>query len=221
VRWKYTVEVVTGSLRGAGTPNMATMQIFGSNAVTGIYRIGDDGDNLGGPGFMRDGVKQYTITTPVLGALKRIHIKKDLQTASELGSGWFLERITVTAPDGNYTTFPCHAWIGEPDDGSGHRAHPSTDCLSLPSVPLQPYRSCPAMPASTRSPACSPPPSLRATLLGPCAPPRLPLSHSHPTKNIAAAAPVPSPCTFPALPQFPTTSRTPKNAQTFRLASPS
>lgn len=114
--------MVTGSNRGAGTPNMATMQIFGSSSASPLYRIGDDGDNDGGPGFVRDTIKQYSISSPALGTLRRIHIQKDIQRASELGSGWFLERMVVTSPDGSYTTFPCHAWIGEPDDGSGPRA---------------------------------------------------------------------------------------------------
>ena len=114
---------------------MATMQIFGSTAVSALYRIGDDGDNEGGPGFVRHSTKQYNITAPALGTLRRIHIEKDLQRASEIGSGWFLERVVVTSPDGNYTTFPCHAWIGEPDDKSAPRVillhamvSPLSDC---------------------------------------------------------------------------------------------
>jgi hypothetical protein len=113
------VEFVTGSVRGAGTPNMATMQLFGTNASSAIFRIGDDGDNNNGPGFARDSIKHYAIMATNLGAIRRIHLKKDVHKASELGSGWFLERVVVTGPDGNTATFPCHAWIGETDDGSG------------------------------------------------------------------------------------------------------
>jgi PLAT/LH2 domain len=121
-QWRYIVEFVTGSYRGAGTPNMATMQLFGTNGQSSVFRIGDDNDNDNGPGFARDSVKHYAISSSSLGAIRRIHLKKDLQKSSELGSGWFLERVVVTGPDGNATTFPCHQWIGEPDDGSGARA---------------------------------------------------------------------------------------------------
>jgi hypothetical protein len=113
------VEIVTGTVRGAGTPNLATMRLYGTQWMSGLYQIGDDGDNMGGPGFARGTVKQYSIEEPNLGSLKRVHIRKDLHTASELGSGWFLERVEVTGPDGAVVTFPCHAWIGEPDDDSG------------------------------------------------------------------------------------------------------
>ena len=118
VQLQYRIEVVTGTVRGAGTPNMATVQLFGANAASPVYRIGDDGDNKDGSGFERGSTKTYSIRAPQLGALRRIHIKKDLHRASELGSGWFLERIVVTGPEGQEMMFPCHAWIGETDDGS-------------------------------------------------------------------------------------------------------
>jgi hypothetical protein len=98
---------------------MATVQLFGANGSSPIYRIGDDGDNDGGPGFMRGSLKTYGIHAPFLGALKRVYIQKDLHNASELGSGWFLERVKVFGPEGHETLFPCHAWVGEPDDKSG------------------------------------------------------------------------------------------------------
>ena len=122
-RWRYIVEVVTGSCRGAGTPNMATIQLFGTGGESQVFRIGDDNDNDDGPGFARDSVKHYAISAANLGSLRRVHLKKDKQRSSELGSGWFLERVVVTGPEGNTTTFPCHQWIGEPDDHSGAGVH--------------------------------------------------------------------------------------------------
>ena len=102
-----------------GRPNMSTMQLFGTQGTSEVFRIGDDNDNNNGPGFSRDSVKKYAISAPGLGAIRRVHLKKDVGRSSELGSGWFLERVVVTGVDSNATTFPCHKWIGEPDDGSG------------------------------------------------------------------------------------------------------
>lgn len=113
------MEVVTGSVRGAGTPNLVKMQLYGTHASSDVYIIGDDNDNNGGPGFSRDSVKTYALQCEPLGSLRRIHLAKAEGSLTELGSGWFLERVVVMLPDGNRVTFPCHAWIGEPDDASG------------------------------------------------------------------------------------------------------
>ena len=126
--WRYVVEVTTGSCRGAGTPNMATLQLYGQNACSATFRIGDDGDNNDGAGFARNSIKRYAIRAPNLGAVRRVHLKKDVARASEIGSGWFLERVSVTGPEGHVTTFPCHAWVGESDDGAGTGAPPLPAC---------------------------------------------------------------------------------------------
>lgn len=113
----YTIEVVTGSVRGAGTHDPATLQLFGARWEGSVYAIGDiTQDNSQDTGFRRDSTVLYSITSRDLGALRRIHVIKSDGGHTELGSGWFLERITVTQPDNVKVTFPCHAWIGLPDD---------------------------------------------------------------------------------------------------------
>lgn len=37
-------------------------------------------------------------------------------TVSELGTGWYLERLDLTLPSGERLTFPCGHWIGKSDE---------------------------------------------------------------------------------------------------------
>lgn len=83
---------------------------------------------------MRASAKTYLIHASFLGPLKRVHIQKDLHNASEIGSGWFLENVTVIGPEGHKTVFPCHAWVGEPDDQSGVGAACASLRVAMPSA---------------------------------------------------------------------------------------
>jgi hypothetical protein len=112
----YVIEVVTGSVRGAGTHNPCTLQLFGSRYEGPVYAIGEVTQDNQETGFERNSTTLYSISCLDLGALRRIHLIKSQGGHTELGSGWFLERITVKQPDGVKITFPCHAWLGLPDD---------------------------------------------------------------------------------------------------------
>ena len=46
-------------------------------------------------------------------------------SVSDLGSGWYLDRIEVMGPEGAVWRFPCHNWLGKSDAGD-HRGA----CLS-------------------------------------------------------------------------------------------
>lgn len=36
---------------------------------------------------------------------------------TEVGSGWFLDRVDVTGPTGDKISFPCKTWLGKSDAG--------------------------------------------------------------------------------------------------------
>ena len=44
---------------------------------------------------------------------------------SDLGSGWYLDRIEVMGPEGAVWCFPCHNWLGKSDAGDHRGACPS------------------------------------------------------------------------------------------------
>ena len=43
---------------------------------------------------------------------------------SDLGSGWYLDRIEVMGPEGAVWRFPCHNWLGKSDAGDHRGARP-------------------------------------------------------------------------------------------------
>ncbi len=49
---------------------------------------------------------------------------------SDLGSGWYLDRVEVIGPDGGVLRFPCHNWLGKSDAGD-HRGAPGIQMLVL------------------------------------------------------------------------------------------
>lgn len=46
-------------------------------------------------------------------------------SVSDLGSGWYLDRIEVMGPEGAVWRFPCHNWLGKSDAGDHRGACPS------------------------------------------------------------------------------------------------
>lgn len=111
----YRVQVVTGDVRGAGTQAPAVITIYGESGQSQDIDIGHDQDEQG---FERGSIKYYECNVESeLGALKRIHVEQLEPSVTDTGSGWYLDKIEVTAPSGQLTVFPCHSWLGKNDAG--------------------------------------------------------------------------------------------------------
>lgn len=111
----YRIEVVTGDVRGAGTQAPAVVTLYGESGGSSDYVVGNEQDENG---FERGSSKKYELSVEKdLGVLKRIHIEQCEPSVTDTGSGWFLDKIEVTGPDGQTVVFPCHSWIGKNDAG--------------------------------------------------------------------------------------------------------
>ena len=111
----YRIEVVTGDVRGAGTQAPAIVTLYGESGGSSDYVVGNEQDENG---FERGSSKKYELSVEKdLGALKRIHVEQCEPSVTDTGSGWFLDKIEVTGPDGQAVSFPCHSWIGKNDAG--------------------------------------------------------------------------------------------------------
>eukprot|EP00736_Rhodelphis_marinus_P000918 Rmarinus@m.27357 len=108
----YEVEVETGDVRGAGTDANVTIDIIGSNGSTGDRRLDNNKNN-----FERGRVDTFLLDCSELGRLQKIRIGHD---GSGFGSGWFLERVTVTNKvTSEKWVFVAQRWLDEgEDDGS-------------------------------------------------------------------------------------------------------
>ena len=107
--------VVTGDVRGAGTQAPAIVTLYGESGGSSDYVVGNEQDENG---FERGSSKKYELSVEKdLGALKRIHVEQCEPSVTDTGSGWFLDKIEVTGPDGQAVIFPCHSWIGKNDAG--------------------------------------------------------------------------------------------------------
>ena len=111
----YRIQVVTGDVRGAGTQASAILTLYGESGNSSDYVVGNEQDENG---FERGSNKKYELNVDRdLGSLKRIHIEQCEPSVTDTGSGWFLDKIKVTGPNGQTVMFPCHSWIGKNDAG--------------------------------------------------------------------------------------------------------
>ncbi|BDA46553.1 Protein phosphatase PTC7 homolog fig at C-terminar half [Coccomyxa sp. Obi] len=115
----YKVDIITGTVRGAGTHAPAVVQLVGAEGVSAEYVLGNDQDEYG---FERGSRKVYELDIGTeLGTLQRVKVQQVPASVAELGSDWYLDRIEVTGPEGVCWRFPCDAWFGrtEGDDYTG------------------------------------------------------------------------------------------------------
>ena len=59
-------------------------------------------------------------STTGLAVVMQIEKGSSEASTSEPGTGWFLNQITVTTPEGTLWHFPCNSWIGETDADGLH-----------------------------------------------------------------------------------------------------
>ena len=138
----YRIVVVTGDVRGAGTQAPAIVTLHGESGGSSDYVVGDEQDENG---FERGSSKKYELSVEKnLGVLKRIHVEQCEPSVTDTGSGWFLDQIAVTGPDGQTVVFPCHSWIGKNDAGdiSGKGAKTQA-CCKCASVATAEANNCP------------------------------------------------------------------------------
>ncbi|KAL4854234.1 putative protein phosphatase 2C 55 [Chlorella vulgaris] len=112
----YQIVVVTGDVRGAGSPAPAVVTLVGTEGESEQYLIGDSGEDRG---FERATKKSYSLQTHYLGQLQRVHVQQLPSLSDGGGVGWFLDRIDVTGPEGRHWTFPCSAWLGRSNHPAG------------------------------------------------------------------------------------------------------
>lgn len=110
----YRIEVVTGDVRGAGSPVPAAFMFSGENGDSEEFVFGDEEE---GCGFDRGTKQKYTIFSKNLGKLCRLHVRQLGASTTVTGAGWFLDRVIVKGPQGEKWIFPCHAWFGKSDAG--------------------------------------------------------------------------------------------------------
>ncbi|XP_019387226.1 PREDICTED: lipoxygenase homology domain-containing protein 1 [Crocodylus porosus] len=108
----YTVAVVTGDIRGAGTNSKIHVTLHGSKGLKNSGKI-----FLEGGKFERARTDVFHIEiAALLSPLSRVTIGHDNCGVS---SGWYCEKVVVYCPfTGIEQTFPCAKWLDE-DEGDG------------------------------------------------------------------------------------------------------
>lgn len=134
----YRISVITGNVRGAGTPSTAWVQLIGSTGESEKYVVGNSGEE----GLSRGSKVTFEVQVPRdIGALRRVLIQRDKGSFTNTGDGWYLDHIEVDGPHGAHYTFPCHAWFGQSDCGdfAGGRRPPAggVACIELQAMQRQ------------------------------------------------------------------------------------
>ncbi|XP_072290031.1 lipoxygenase homology domain-containing protein 1 [Eucyclogobius newberryi] len=108
----YTVQIVTGNIRGAGTNSKIHIVMHGSKGMKNSGKV-----FLEGGKFERSLTDIFTVEiAALLSPLSRVTIGHDNCGVS---SGWFCEKVVVYCPfTGIEQTFPCSKWLDE-KEGDG------------------------------------------------------------------------------------------------------
>ncbi|XP_067084534.1 lipoxygenase homology domain-containing protein 1 [Osmerus mordax] len=108
----YTVQVVTGTIRGAGTNSKIHIVMHGSKGLKNSGKV-----FLEGGKFERGLTDIFTVEiAALLSPLSRVTVGHDNGGVS---AGWYCEKVVVFCPfTGIEQTFPCCKWLDE-DEGDG------------------------------------------------------------------------------------------------------
>lgn len=110
----YTVSVVTGNVRGAGTGSAAWVQLVGSHGQSEKVVIGNSHED----GLQRASKVTFEVQVPQgIGPLRRVFIEREKSSCTDTGEGWYLEAVVVHGPAGEHYLFPCNSWFGHSDCG--------------------------------------------------------------------------------------------------------
>eukprot|EP01026_Neomeris_dumetosa_P017453 TRINITY_DN1669_c0_g3_i2.p1 TRINITY_DN1669_c0_g3~~TRINITY_DN1669_c0_g3_i2.p1 ORF type:complete len:488 (+),score=54.45 TRINITY_DN1669_c0_g3_i2:257-1720(+) len=115
----YSVEIVTGDLRGAGIELPVQLQLFGQRGSSRVFEVGNNEEDADGIGFPRNSVRRYMLAVDSeLGSIERVHVALPSNVIFDCNkSGWYLESVNVQAPNGEQQKFPCQCWFGFDDTG--------------------------------------------------------------------------------------------------------
>ena len=120
---QYTVSVVTGTVKGAGTDANVSIIVYGSNGDSGERKL--DKSKTHFDKFERGQTDVFDITAVDLGELTKVKIWHD---DKNLGADWYLDRVEVAATLAGRTkqwTFPCNKWLAlDKEDGQISRELP-------------------------------------------------------------------------------------------------
>eukprot|EP00727_Mastigamoeba_balamuthi_P014270 m51a1_g9466 putative sh2 domain-containing protein (1365) ;mRNA; f:547094-557090 len=133
---RYTVVVVTGDVRGAGTDARVYVTLRGTQGTSPRLPLAG-GKEL----FERGRTDTFAVDTDDVGELTGLTVEHD---NTGMAPGWFLERVAVRDAAGREWEFPCHNWLAK--DEADRRT--SRDLAPLPQRRNSP-RSSAAPPQAT------------------------------------------------------------------------
>ena len=113
-RQPWKVRVVTGNVRGAGSPHAAYLQLVGSRGASDRFLLGETEADQ----FVRGTSRTFTLPIDQdIGSIRRVHVEQRRDEDRHAGDGWYLQEIEVISPTGEHLIFPCNAWLGEDERG--------------------------------------------------------------------------------------------------------
>jgi hypothetical protein len=114
-RWfgTYHLQVFTGDVRGAGTTAKVVAKLFGERGETDDLFLDPTQSLTQSKRFGRATQCDFKLNADI-GKVQRIQIGQD---ESEIGAGWWLDKVVVVDEDNHSVVFPCAAWLGVSDSG--------------------------------------------------------------------------------------------------------
>eukprot|EP01121_Diplochlamys_sp_Union-15-3_P013545 TRINITY_DN4215_c0_g1_i1.p1 TRINITY_DN4215_c0_g1~~TRINITY_DN4215_c0_g1_i1.p1 ORF type:complete len:964 (-),score=265.67 TRINITY_DN4215_c0_g1_i1:44-2935(-) len=105
----YKIVTVTGDISGAGSDADVFIQLFGDKGDSGVQQF-----DAKRSAFERGKEDVFGLELVELGDIKKIRIGHD---NSGVGSGWFLDKVTVSnLTTGQQWFFPCGRWLDKDED---------------------------------------------------------------------------------------------------------
>ncbi|XP_028252886.1 hydroperoxide isomerase ALOXE3-like [Parambassis ranga] len=103
---KYKLEVITGSMKHAGTMDHISITLYGTEGQSGRTELNNFGID-----FKTGTTRIYTIKSKQsLGKLLLLKVEKD-RFLFFPEDEWYCSKIVVTTPEGDVILFPCYQWI--------------------------------------------------------------------------------------------------------------
>lgn len=131
----YKITVVTGDHNGASCDAPIQIKLFGTNGYTKFVHLAESKTHK--VPFAKNNTDEFVVQLDHVGRLAGIeigHNEKDIRKrrsrsdsafdrAMCLGSGWFLEKVSILDPiRGTTSEIPCEAWLStNSDDGKTMR----------------------------------------------------------------------------------------------------
>jgi hypothetical protein len=109
VRGVYKVLVKTGNRPYAGTDCEVMLRVKGNARTTGTHRLSTCSTRAGVL-FRRGATDEFAFQDWLIGDVVQVSIWHDGKGSDP---NWFLEKVTVVAPDGRRYTFKLEDWLSE------------------------------------------------------------------------------------------------------------